>query len=217
MRERRSLENWLSLSGPLAAVFYFLHVFYGTRLYPGYEWARQAVSDLTAADAPSYMVASKYAAVYGTLACLCCTVACLLIRDAERKALRIGVYSYAAMNWVSYLGYTFFPLSSAGYAGTFQDVMHFYVVTISVVALSILSLSLIIVGGFRSRTDKYLPTAAALALASMFVGSIGMGAAPGRLFGLMERFSVFSVVLFTGVLGAYGFARCQKGRSGVLK
>jgi hypothetical protein len=118
------------------------------------------------------------------------------------------------MNLVSCLGYTFFPLSGAGYAGTFQDAMHFYVVTVSVVALSILSLVLIIVGGFRSRTGRYRPAAAALALACMLFGSVGMGSAPARLFGLMERFSVF---LLTGVLGVYGFARCQNGRPGVLK
>ena len=47
--------------------------------------------------------------------------------------------------------------------------------------------------------------AASLALGSMTVGSIGMGALPPAWFGLMERFSVFSVVLFTAFLGVFGF------------
>ncbi len=55
--KKRKLINWLCLSGVVAAVFYLLHDTIGTANYPGYNWASQAVSDLTATDAPSFAVA----------------------------------------------------------------------------------------------------------------------------------------------------------------
>lgn len=50
---KKTLTNWMCLSGSLAAVFYFLHDLVGQRHYPGYNWLEQAVSDLTAVHAPS--------------------------------------------------------------------------------------------------------------------------------------------------------------------
>ena len=48
------LLRLLSLSGVIAAVFYFLHVYFGIQNYPNYNSLSQAVSDLTATDAPSF-------------------------------------------------------------------------------------------------------------------------------------------------------------------
>lgn len=48
-----------------------------------------------------------------------------------------------------------FPLSSSGYAGAFQDVMHM-VVTALVVLLSIVSLSVIIAAGFNAALGIHL-------------------------------------------------------------
>jgi len=203
--KKKSALNWLSLSGVFAFVFYALHVLYGTKNYPGYDWIKQAVSDLTATDAPSYIIASRFTALYGALSCLCCVILCLLLHNGESKVFRIGIIFYTIMNWVSFVGYTSFPLSSSGYKGTFQDIMHFYVVTISVVVLSIASLVLIIVGGLKKNNHIVIGVLAILALASMFFGSIGMGIFSKEIFGLLERFSVFSVVIFTGVLGIWGF------------
>lgn len=203
---RRTLTNWLSLSGVIAVMVYFLHVYIGQMNYPGYDWMRQAVSDLTAVDAPSYLIASRYTSIYGSLSCLCCIVLCILIQHTETKTFRLGIYLYTIMNCISYVGYTLYPLSSSGYSGTFQDVMHFYVVTISVVLLSIASMILIFVGGIKNKRNRYVAIFAAIALACMFFGSVGVGFVPPGYFGLVERFSVFSVVIFTGILGIYGFS-----------
>jgi hypothetical membrane protein len=62
----RTFENWLCLSGVAACVFYFMHVFIGAANYPGYDWVKQAVSDLTAEGSASYMVATRYTTLYGT-------------------------------------------------------------------------------------------------------------------------------------------------------
>ena len=198
--------NWFCLSGVISIIFYFLHDIVGAMNYPGYNWLRQAVSDLTAANAPSRVIAGGLANVYALFGVTCCTLVCLYIQGKGNKVLRLGIYMFTAMNWISGIGYSIFPLSKSGYAGTFQDIMHVYVVTALVVILSIVSLVLIIIGGFKNN-KKYgsLGDWAIIALACMFIGSIGTNLAPSTYFGLVERFSTYSAVAFNGILGLYGF------------
>lgn len=199
------LVRLLSLSGVAAAIFYFLHVYFGIQNYPNYSSMTQAVSDLTATDAPSYIIASRFSALYSMFAVLGCTFLCLIITNQINKTFRLGIYLYTIMNWVSSVGYTLFPLSGKGYQGTFQDIMHLYVVTIAVVLLSIVSLILIFIGGRRNKETKVIAVLALIALLLMFLGSIGTGVAPKEYFGVFERFSVFSVVIYTALLGLFGY------------
>jgi hypothetical membrane protein len=199
------LVRLLSLSGIVAAVFYFLHVYFGIQNYPNYSSMSQAVSDLTATDAPSFVVASRFSALYSMFAVVGCTFLCLIVTNQINKTFRLGVYLYTIMNWVSSIGYTLFPLSGKGYQGTFQDIMHFYVVTIAVVLLSIVSLILIFIGGRRNKETKVIAILGLITLLLMFLGSIGTGVAPKEYFGVLERFSVFSVVIYTSLLGLFGY------------
>ena len=86
--------------GVLAVPFYFLHDIIGAVNYPGYYWMEQAVSDLTATDAPSFAVASGYVTVYKIFTCICCVCLSMLVRN-ERKSLRIGIYLFAVMQGIS--------------------------------------------------------------------------------------------------------------------
>ena len=188
--------------------FYILHDVVGTMHYPGYDWMRQAVSDLTAVDAPSFAIASGYASVHGIFSGICCAFLCVMVKDA-RKSLKLGVYLFAAMHGVSAIGYSLFPLTSGGYDGSFQSFMHVYVVTILVVLLSVLSLTLIAAGSFRDGR-KGLGTLASVALLCMFFGAVGSVNMPREIFGLVERLSTYSAVIFTailGICGRSGFAR----------
>ena len=83
--KKYKLINWLCFSGVIAAVFYLLHDIIGAANYPGYDWASQAVSDLTATDAPSFAVASGLTTVYGILSCLCCALLCILVQKSKKK------------------------------------------------------------------------------------------------------------------------------------
>jgi lysylphosphatidylglycerol synthetase-like protein (DUF2156 family) len=165
----------------------------------------QAVSDLTATDAPSFIIASRFSALYSMFSILCCTFLCLIVTNQINKTFRLGIYLYTIMNWVSSIGYTLFPLSGKGYQGTFQDIMHFYVVTIPVVLLSIVSLILIFIGGWKNKETKVIAILGLVTLLLMFLGSIGTGVAPKEYFGVFERFSVFSVVIYTALLGLFGY------------
>ncbi len=208
MKKTHSLIRWFCLSGLLGLLFYALHDWLGGLAYPGYDRLAQAVSDLTAADAPSRALAGGLSTVYGLFSCLCAAAACLLVQEEQTgtRGFRLGVYLFAVMNWVSAVGYALFPLSAGGYAGTFQDVMHLYGVTLPVVLLSIVSLVLIGVGGFRSKgVPKSLPVLALAALLCMLAGAMGVNLVPASLFGVAERFSAYGAVVFTAVLGWYGY------------
>ena len=204
--KKKSLINYLCLSGVLAFLFYLLHDIVGAMNYPGYDFMSQAVSDLTATDAPSFVVASGISSVYGMFSLVCCACLCVLVGSLKSKTLKIGVYLFAIMNLVSAVGYSLFPLSGAGYDGSVQSFIHVYIVTILVVLLSIVSLILIMVGSFKSG-HKWIGTFAAIAFALMFIGAVGSQSVPKEMFGLVERFSTYSAVTFLAVLGVWGFAR----------
>lgn len=202
--KKRSLINWLCISGIISIIFYILHDIVGGINYPGYNFMSQAVSDLTAIDAPSFVVASGYVTIYKILNCLCSALVCILATKESNKIFRIGIYTFSIMNFISAIGYALFPLSSSGFDGSFQTIMHVYVITTLVVLLSIISLILIAIGSFKSN-KKILGTLAIISLVLMFIGAVGSANVSKEIFGIIERFSTYSAVIFTGILGIYGF------------
>lgn len=57
--------------------------------------------------------------------------------------------------------------------------------------------------GARKGTYKSLSVWAMICLLAMFIGPIGTAFLPKAVFGLFERFSTFSAVIFNAVLGTY--------------
>lgn len=203
--KNKNLINWLCLSGILSVIFYLLHDIIGAMNYPGYNWMSQAVSDLTATDAPSFVIASGYTSIHGVFSCLCSALVCILVKN-EKKTLRIGVYLFSIMNFTSAIGYSLFPLSSGGFDGSIQSIIHVYVITVAVVLMSIISLILIIVGSLKGENKhKILGALAIISFLLMFIGAVGSQNVSKEIFGVLERFSTYSAVIFTGILGIYGF------------
>ena len=203
----RKLIHWLGLTGLLALISYAAAVIFSPLAYPGYNWMAQAVSDLSAETAPSRMLWEQLAAFYGIGSVVCATCVAIYVSEERLSTslFRVGIYLFAAMNWVSAVGYKMFPLSDAGKEiASFQEVMHI-VVTALVVLLSISSLVLLIISGIRNAEVRGIGTYATIALAMMMIGSIGTGVVPPQVFGIAERFSVFAAVGFNAVLGLYLF------------
>lgn len=205
---RRKLVNWLGLTGVVSLVSYTVAVAFAPLAYPGYDWMAQAVSDLSAATAPSRMLWNQLAAPYGVCSVVSATCASIYVSEhkTSTKVFRLGVYLFCLMRWVSDVGYGMFPLSESGTGMTaFQDLMHVYVITAAVVLLSIVSLGLLIAAGRHDQGVRRLGVWAAVALAMMMVGAMGQGLVPPSLFGVVERFSVFAAVGFDAVLGLWLF------------
>ena len=204
---KKSLLQRLGLLGVVSFLSYTAAVVFAPLAYPGYNWMAQAVSDLSAAIAPSLALWNQLSALYNVCEVVCVTVVCIGIQGRKTKLLRSGIYLFAVMEWISAVGYRMFPLSDSGYAGAFQDVMHM-AVTALVVLLSIVSLVIIIVAGAKSKSYRSYGVCAAVALAMMLVGAIGMKIVPAAYFSVVERFSVFAATGFNAALGIHLF--CMK-------
>ncbi len=204
---KKSLLQRLGLLGVVSFLSYTAAVVFAPLAYPGYNWMAQAVSDLSAAIAPSLALWNQLSALYNVCEVVCVTLVCIGIQRRKTKLLRSGIYLFAVMEWISAVGYRMFPLSNSGYAGAFQDVMHM-AVTALVVLLSIVSLVIIIVAGAKSKSCRSYGVCAAVALAMMLVGAVGIKLVPAAYFGVVERFSVFAATGFNAALGIHLF--CMK-------
>ena len=201
---KRDLVNYLGLLGVISFLSYAIAVIFSPIAYPGYNWLAQAVSDLSASDAPSLELWNKLSSLYNVCEITCITIVCVGIQGKKTKLLRSGIYIFAIMEWISAVGYRAFPLTESGYSGTFQDVMHL-VITGIVVMLSIISLVIIIIAGIKDKSCKSYSIFAGIVLGMMLVGAIGMKIVPQSYFGVVERFSVFGVTGFNAVLGLHLF------------
>ena len=206
---KKTLLQKLGLLGIVSFLSYTAAVVFAPLAYPGYHWMAQAVSDLSAANAPSLALWNQLSAFYNTCEVVCVTLVCIGLQGQKTKLLRTGVSLFAIMEWVSAIGYRTFPLSESGYAGAFQDVMHM-AVTAAVVLLSIVSLSIIIAAGAKDRSCRSYGVCAAVALGMMLVGASGMKIVPAAYFGVVERFSVFAATGFNAALGIHLFAEKEK-------
>ena len=206
---KKSLLQRLGLLGVVSFLSYTAAVVFAPLTYPEYNWMAQAVSDLSAAaNAPSLALWNQLSALYNVCEVVCVTVVCIGIQGRKTKLLRSGIYLFAVMEWISAVGYRMFPLSDSGYAGAFQDVMHM-AVTALVVLLSIVSLVIIIVAGAKSKSCRSYGVCAAVALAMMLVGAMGMKIVPASYFGVVERFSVFAATGFNAALGIHLFWKSE--------
>ena len=201
---RRTLTQKLGLLGVLSFLSYTVAVVFAPLAYPGYNWMAQAVSDLSAANAPSLALWNQLSALYNVCEVTCATVVCIGIQGRRTKLLRTGIYLFTIMEWISAIGYRMFPLTDSGYAGAFQDVMHM-LVTAVVVLLSIISLIMIIAAGSKDRSCRSYAVCAGIALGMMLVGALGMKLVPAQYFGVVERFSVFTATGFDAALGIHLF------------
>lgn len=204
---KKALIQKLGLLGIVSFLSYTAAVVFSPLAYPGYNWMAQAVSDLSAADAPSLALWNQLSTLYNVCEVVCATVVCIGMQGRKTKLLRTGIYMFAVMEWISAVGYRIFPLSSSGYAGAFQDIMHM-VITAAVVLLSIISLVLIIIAGIKNKSCRSYGICAGIALFMMLVGAMGMKIVPADYFGIIERFSVFAATGFNAALGLHLF--CMK-------
>lgn len=202
---KKPLIQKLGLLGVVSFLSYAAAVIFAPLAYPGYDWMAQAVSDLSAANAPSLALWNRLTALYNVCEVACVTVVCIGIQGKRTKLLRVGVYIFAVMEWVSAVGFRAFPLTDSGFAGTFQDIMHIAVTGV-VVLLSIVSLVIIIIAGAKDRSCRSYGVCAGIALTMMLVGAVGMKLVPAEYFGVVERFSVFAATGFNAGLGIHLFA-----------
>lgn len=198
--KKKNFLNYCGLLEIVALLSYTVAVVFSPLDYPGYNWMAQAVSDLSAANAPSLRLWNQLSSLYNISILICAMMVCAGIQGKGSRLLRSGIYLFTAMEWISAARFSMFPLSDSGYAGTFQDKMHI-LSTILVVLLSIVSLVILIIAGVKRKEYRSFGVFAGIALGMMLVGALGMNIVPEEYFGVVERFSVFAAVGYNAVLG----------------
>ena len=68
---QRTLAQKLGLLGLISLASYALAVLLAPLAYPGYHWMAQAVSDLSAANAPSLVLWNQLSALYNVCEVVC--------------------------------------------------------------------------------------------------------------------------------------------------
>lgn len=188
-------NNKLLLSGLIGGICYLLHDLCGF-LDPSYSHLSQAVSDLTAIGSPVRGICEPFTIAYGVLSIVCSVIVVNRITKQKDKMLWLACVTWLFMNAVSMIGYSLFPL------GMGKDLGHI-VVTVMVVVSSIVSLILFIISGYKDNKKKQMGLVASIALLTMCLGAILTNIAPASIFGIVERFSTYSAVIFTAYLGIW--------------
>ena len=191
----------LGICGIISLLSYTAMVVFSPLVYPGYDWLSMAVSDLSAVGAPSAELAGLLNALYGPCGLVSIMAVCVASQNLKTKVLRLGIYFFAAMEWISDVGYKLFPWVADADSSHPQNIMHL-IVTALVVIFSLTALILSIIGA-KNEGMKSLFIWACVCLAAMLLGPVGTGIMPKAVFGLFERFSTFSAVTFNAVLGIF--------------
>lgn len=191
------------IAGFASVIFYFLHVILGSMSYPNYNPFAQAVSDLTSDDSPAKTIARTYSGLYGFTSGIVSIGLLFVFRSEKNKLLKIGIYMLAIMYLISAIGYALFPLSSSEVVITFQDVMHM-IVTIIVVLLTISALIVLILAFHKTKRSLFLVLTIVTFLLLM-LGAILTNVVSPDYFGLVERMSVFSIVIYVVVIAYFNY------------
>ena len=80
---KKTLIQKLGLLGVLSLLSYTAAVIFAPLAYPGYDWMAQAVSDLSAANAPSLALWNQLTAFYNVREVVCVTVVCIGIQGQK--------------------------------------------------------------------------------------------------------------------------------------
>ena len=198
-----------SIFGLMSVFFYFLHVILGSMFYEDYNPLAQAISDLTAQTSPSRNIAKIFSTFYGIFSSIFSLGFLIYFKGKINRFVTIASIMFFSVNIISFFGYTLFPLSESGYAGTFQDVMHM-VVTVFVVIFTIFSLILFGVGFIRTNQYKIIGIGSFVTLFLMMAGVILMNLLPREYFGLAQRINIYSIIIYTGFLALWMFKNTKK-------
>lgn len=98
---KRTLTQKLGLLGVVSFLSYTAAVVFSPLFYPGYNWMAQAVSDLSAANAPSLAMWNRLSALYNSCELVCVMAVCIAAYRAERPVCCAAGYT-RSQRWNGY-------------------------------------------------------------------------------------------------------------------
>ena len=93
---KRDFINYCGLLGIVSFLSYTAAVVFSPLDYPGYNWMAQAVSDLSASNAPSLGLWNQLSSLYNVSTLICAMMVCAGIqgRGSRIKAWNLSFYCY---------------------------------------------------------------------------------------------------------------------------
>ena len=179
-----------------------MHIVFGRIFYEGYNPLVQAVSDLTANGSPSKNIARIFSFLYGIFTVVFAICFFVYFKNRINKIIAIGSCLFCIMNIISFFGYTLFPLSEVGYAGTLQDKMHM-IVTVFVVVLTMISIVLYTFGFLKAKENKHLGIISICTFVLLLAGAMLINVLPQKYFGIAQRMNIYSIIIYTGILSIW--------------
>ena len=74
--KKKNFLNYCGLLGIVALLSYTAAVVFSPLAYPGYNWMAQAVSDLSATNAPSFGLWNQLSSLYNICTLICAMMVC---------------------------------------------------------------------------------------------------------------------------------------------
>ena len=138
----------LGIFGLISFLSYMAIVVFSPLAYPGYDWMRMAVSELSAVGATSADLANRLNCLFAPCGLVSIMAVCVAVANNPSKRFRYGVYCFAAMEWLCSVVYTCFPWVSEAANTDPRNVMHLLVIVL-VIVFSLAVLVLILLGATK--------------------------------------------------------------------
>jgi len=201
------------LGGVAAAVVYIGTVILGGLLRPDYSHVSMAISELVADGAPNRLLLSSLFLLYNLLVCMF-GVGLFLRANSQvrgRASGMVGSLALIAVGMAGILMEVAFPQEPGGTAITFAGMMHF--VMAGVASLGTMVAVLMLALWFRKLPEVKGYVAYSMISVAIIFLSGGMTAAAmanhSPLFGLVERITIFTFILWMFVIGR-GMAQLEE-------
>ena len=100
MIKKKNLLNYCGLLGVAAFLSYTAAVVFSPLAYPGYDWMAQAVSDLSASNAPSLRLWNQLSSLYNVCTLVCAMGMNIVPKDYFGIVERFSVFAVTGYNAV---------------------------------------------------------------------------------------------------------------------
>lgn len=197
--ERKMMRTALLLCGILSSLLYVGIDVTGALSWPGYSYSSQAISEMSAVDAPTRALLAPLYVGYGLL--VIAFAAGVVASAGGERGLRIAGCLLAAVGVVGLL-FTFFPMHMRGHEPGFTDTMH-----IALSGVNVLSLLLAIGFAASAFGERFRLYSAATILVMLAFGAwTGLLAPaipeglPTPLLGIVERVVFAAFLLWIAAL-----------------
>lgn len=192
---RKLLIRTLLLSGVLSSVTYVASDVVGALSYPGYDYAAQAISEMSAIGAPTPPLLGPLYRLFSIL--FVAFAVGVWLTGRSRPPLRWAAGFLLGVTVVG-TGFGLFPMNMRGVARTFSDTMHLVTATAIIVLLS----SAILTGSSALSAPFRRYSSATVAVMVVFFGLTLLDAPnvaanlPTPFMGLKERICIASWLLW---------------------